>query len=302
MKTWGLAGRLLLALVAVAGTIWLGSKEHSAAGSSLPEAVLVSVQPPTRTVEVGERFTTTVEIASLATPLTAFQFDLAYDPALIRPVGVAVGDFLRAPGRNLVCPPVAYPDVGVIRYACANTGEGVGRTGDGALAELTFTALISGTSPLALSGLQLAGPGVPAVAIAAEAQGGEVTVIPVSTSAGIYLPLVMRGASTRGGTEPLASQPSVPPWWRHLPAGLPMAGIGLSTLVGAALPTVQFLVHAVISTWTAPLGVFPRLLGLDSSAASFSPPLCPPSPIPPLVHPPPLVPSSPFCGAAPIYL
>ena len=70
-----------------------------------------------------------------------------------------------------ICPDPAYPAPGKVRFACAGAGEAAGPTGSGALATLTFTALGVGTSPLTLSGLQLAGAGVPPAAIDSSAQG-----------------------------------------------------------------------------------------------------------------------------------
>ena len=94
MKAWGLAGLVLLSVAAVAAGVGPLGGEHSEAEFSPPKAAVVSVQPATQTVAVGERFTNTVQIASLATPLTAFQFDLTFDPTIIRPLNVAVGGFL----------------------------------------------------------------------------------------------------------------------------------------------------------------------------------------------------------------
>ena len=82
MKTWRIAGRLLLAMIALTGAFWRTNGEHARAAPCLAATVVVSVEPPAGTVAVGERFTTTIEIEALVTPLAAFQFDLAYDPAI----------------------------------------------------------------------------------------------------------------------------------------------------------------------------------------------------------------------------
>jgi hypothetical protein len=214
MKSRRRAGSLHLVLMAVVSTIWWiahsqASAEPDVQATDVTSQALnpatVSVQPSMQTVGVGERFSITVGIADLAAPLSAFQFDLGYDPAVVGLAGVEDGGFLRSTGRNAVCPQPISPAGGLLRFACAAAGEATGPTGSGSLAILTFTALDVGTSTLALSAPQVAGAGTPPLAMGVTVQEGEVRV----SAAGqpVYLPMVVRGALDGGRT--LSPSPAV---------------------------------------------------------------------------------------------
>lgn len=110
----------------------------------------VRVVAPVAPVLVGETFTVTVAAAQVDTPLSAFQFELSYDPLLLDFVHAAEGSFLSSTGRAAVCPTPAE-GVGVVRLACASTGPMRGPTGEGALALLTFRARTDGESDLILA-------------------------------------------------------------------------------------------------------------------------------------------------------
>lgn len=214
MRTWRHVGVVLLAIVFLAGLLWLvrlgevfahsGSSKQLSASSesdlqpapvseSQVQPATVTVQPPTGSVLQGEHFTVAVKIAALATPLSAFQFDLSFDHLLLQSTGAEPGDFLISTGRSHICPKPSYPADDTIRFACATIGEAIGPTGDGNLAILNFTALDVGTSPLTISALQLPGPGVPPAQTPASLLGGEVTIISAGQSDNtLYLPVIMR--------------------------------------------------------------------------------------------------------------
>jgi hypothetical protein len=161
------------------------------ANQSLINAAVVNIQPHTQTVGLGETFNITVAITSLTTPLSAFQFDLGYDPGIVRFVGFAPGGFLASTGRSSVCPLPAFPGAGTVRLACAAAGKETGPLGNGNLLILTFTPLQTGTTPITLSSLQLAGPGLPPANITATTQGGTVIVVTeVPHAYQIRLPIV----------------------------------------------------------------------------------------------------------------
>ena len=200
MRPWHRAGIWLSIAMALLGLVWLTARSQAVAGPSLesagasaePAAVLVRVGPPDQTVAPGEQFAVAVEIAGLASPLSAFQFDLGYNPALVRPAGTSPGAFLSSTGRMIICPEPAYPNASTVRIACAGAGGASGPTGSGVLVTLTFVALDVGTSPLTLSALQLPGGGIPPMTIPATAQGGQVTIVPAPEGQSIYLPLILR--------------------------------------------------------------------------------------------------------------
>jgi hypothetical protein len=214
MKPWGRVGTLLLVIMGLVSILWLIAHSQATAepamqtmGAALQKSThtTVAVQPSVQTVGRGERFTITVEIAGLDSPLSAFQFDLTYDPVVIDLAGIDDGRFLSTTGRNAVCPQPAHLAGGTLRFACAAAGEAAGPTGSGPLAILTFTALNRGTSTLTLSGLQLPGDGIPPAPIAATAEGGEVEVSVAMLP--FYLPMVFREAF--GGQRTTPPSPAV---------------------------------------------------------------------------------------------
>lgn len=138
----------------------------------------VSVQSPADPVELGEQFTVPINISDLTAPLSGFEFSLTYDPAVIAFDGAAVDPFLSSTGRQVQCPPPAFPSTNVVRIACAGAGEMGGPAGSGGLVTLTFTALSPGTSALDLSSILLPGSGVPPATIVATAQNGTAVVVP----------------------------------------------------------------------------------------------------------------------------
>lgn len=142
----------------------------------LPTGAMVIVTPTLKTVELGEVFTVTVNVANITTPLSAYQFDLTYDDNLLRLENVEDGDFLSNAGQDTVCPAWVEPTANSMRLACAGVGPNPGSVGDGRLATLTFTALATGNSALTLSGVQLADTAVPPVSVAAALVDGQVVV------------------------------------------------------------------------------------------------------------------------------
>lgn len=127
-------------------------------------------------MSVGQVFTVTVDIAQMDTPLSAFQFDLGYDPTIVAYVGNTRGDFLPATGRSVVCPTPARIGAATVRLACASTGASPGATGAGTLSVLTFRAVGSGESDLTLGNIQLPDTGQPPTLVGSIPQNGHVTV------------------------------------------------------------------------------------------------------------------------------
>jgi hypothetical protein len=138
-------------------------------------AALVTVLPPAGPVEVGALFTVTIAASLVDSPLSAFQFDLVYNPAVLAFRFAEEGPFLGAAGREVVCPEPAG-NAGVVRLACASTGPGPGAVGDGILTVLTFEAAAEGVSDLTLSDGQLADTGRPPVLLPTTLQNGQVIV------------------------------------------------------------------------------------------------------------------------------
>jgi hypothetical protein len=110
----------------------------------------VCVQPPSQTVETGAEFTVDIVVDDVA-GLGAYEFTLAFDPALISFVGVTNGSFLGSTGRAVSCPGLVLAS-GRIKFGCVTIGEEPsGPSGTGLLARVRFFALAAGTSSLDLT-------------------------------------------------------------------------------------------------------------------------------------------------------
>jgi general secretion pathway protein D len=106
-------------------------------------------------VGVGDLVTIPVFIDD-ATDLTFWQFDLAFDPAVVQANTITEGPFLLAFGATLFGAGVIDNGAGLISLVTnAYVDLPPNPAGDGILAEVQFLALASGTSPLVLSNVFL---------------------------------------------------------------------------------------------------------------------------------------------------
>ena len=119
-------------------------------------ATTLSFAPGPAAVLVGDTFTLDVLVAD-APDLYAFQFDIAYDPAIIQADTVLEGDFLSAGGRATFFLPGTIDNIAGTVSFTANTllGPGPGVTGDGLVVHLTFQALGAGLSDLSFGNVVL---------------------------------------------------------------------------------------------------------------------------------------------------
>jgi len=110
---------------------------------------------PFVTVGVGDTFTIPISIAG-ATDLTSWQFDLAFDPAIVRAESVTEGPFMSAFGATLFTPGIIDNLSGLISLvADFYVDLPPNPFGDGVLANIEFTALAPGVSPLTLASVFL---------------------------------------------------------------------------------------------------------------------------------------------------
>ena len=115
----------------------------------------VGVEPQTQTVKTGETFSVNV-VNNNAKDLYGFQFDLNYDPAILRFVSIEASPLLKKDNAQVFCVPSNTSTSGIIKnVACTRLGRIGGVDGKGVLAKVTFTALSSGTSELRLSNVKL---------------------------------------------------------------------------------------------------------------------------------------------------
>jgi len=137
------------------------------------------ISAPFVTVGVGNTFTIPVLITG-ATALTSWQFDLAFDPTLVRANSVTEGPFLSSSGAQSTLFVPGFIDNGgghILGVTDLFTDISPPPSGGGVLANIEFTALAPGVSPLTFSNvfLNLSGQGFSTV-------NGQITVTLANTA------------------------------------------------------------------------------------------------------------------------
>jgi Cohesin domain len=113
------------------------------------------VSAPSVTANVGDTIIVPISIAD-ATDLTSWQFDLAFDPTLVTANSVTEGSFLSAFGFTLFGSGVIDNIAGAISLVTDSYVDlPPDPSGDGVLADIEFTALAPGVSPLTFSNVFL---------------------------------------------------------------------------------------------------------------------------------------------------
>ena len=152
--------------------------------AALAIASLVMLQPlrvdadpvlsaPFVTVQIGDTFTIPISITG-ATDVTSWQFDLAFSPAIVEANSVTEGPFLSAFGATLFTSGVIDNVTGLISLvADAFIDLPPDPSGSGVLANIEFTALAPGVSPLTLANVF-----VNDLDTGFQATNGQVTVVP----------------------------------------------------------------------------------------------------------------------------
>lgn len=111
---------------------------------------IVSIQPSSLSVPLGNSFTLDVSIADVA-DLYALQFDITFDPTIISALSITEGSFLLGGGSTFFIPGDINNNVGTISFTGDTLIGGIsGVTGSGVLATLNFQSLAVGTSPIEL--------------------------------------------------------------------------------------------------------------------------------------------------------
>ncbi|MGB6837603.1 MAG: cohesin domain-containing protein, partial [Dehalococcoidia bacterium] len=99
----------------------------------------VYIYPLTQTVMAGSNFEVDVVVANV-TNLGAFEFTLAFDPALVEFASISQGPFLGSSGRTVSCMPPLLAE-GSVSFTCVTLGaEPGGASGSGVLAVAQFSA------------------------------------------------------------------------------------------------------------------------------------------------------------------
>jgi general secretion pathway protein D len=123
-----------------------------AALASLPvTAARIAVSPNVKEVRPGESFGLDI-LATDVSDLFSFQFDLSFDPALLRATDVREGAFLPSGGTTFFVPGVIDNNAGTITFTTDSLiGAIPGVSGNGAIAEIEFQALAPGSSSVSFS-------------------------------------------------------------------------------------------------------------------------------------------------------
>jgi Cohesin domain len=105
---------------------------------------ILSINPATTTVSVGDSFTLNIDIAGVD-DLFSYNFDLLFDPEILRFDGIAEGEFLKSgtfPGTEFFSLGEETP--GLVSFITNSIYGDEGVTGSGTLAIATFFALMPG--------------------------------------------------------------------------------------------------------------------------------------------------------------
>ena len=144
-------GTVLLALASASVHTW-ASYGHVIHNDS---ATVIRIEPVSVSVEQGTTFTVTVGIQQ-AQDLGAFQFNLEFDPAIVRVDDVSLGLLLGSTGRGtIILGPVVDNEPGLVRYGAISVGSQPGPGKDGTLAVITMRAQALGTTVLDLNHVYL---------------------------------------------------------------------------------------------------------------------------------------------------
>src|SRR5690349_18735567 len=108
----------------------------------------ISVQPAALAKTAGQTFTVSINISG-ANDLYAYQFDLGFDPTVLKATSVTEGSFLPSGGSTIFIPGTIDNLGGSITAnGDALLGALSGVTGDGDLLDVSFQALTPGTSSI----------------------------------------------------------------------------------------------------------------------------------------------------------
>ncbi|NIP40591.1 MAG: hypothetical protein GTN39_03655 [Candidatus Aenigmarchaeota archaeon] len=114
----------------------------------------VSVSPSAQTAGVGDTVNVEIKISD-ANDLYGFQFNIEYDPSILRYERIEEGDFLSNNGADSTYPISPSVSSGLLKnIASTRLGPVGGLDGEGTLERITFTALSAGTSQIKISNIK----------------------------------------------------------------------------------------------------------------------------------------------------
>ncbi len=154
-------------------------------------APLLNIEPAVALVSPGQSFSASVVIHDV-TDLFAYQFDLAFNPALLEVTGVDEGGFLPGAGATIFFPGIIDNGAGLVSFVLGTLSDALDNAnGTGELVRIRFQARdILGTTPLALSNIVLLDSALANIAFE-PAAGGLVAVVPEPGTALLFVPLAL---------------------------------------------------------------------------------------------------------------
>lgn len=138
------------------------------------DSALVSIAPATRSVsKSSDQVQVSVDVAGVH-DLAGFQFVVAFDGSVLKPLAVDKTQFIAQSGREIVCADPTLEEAAV-RLSCVTLRETPpGVDGDGTIADILFKPVGSGSSSLSLKNVKLVHPD--GTEITSTVQDGKITV------------------------------------------------------------------------------------------------------------------------------
>jgi hypothetical protein len=118
--------------------------------------VTLSIDPTESTAGVGETFTIEVEVSGVS-ELYGWQLELSFNQAILRPVEVIEGDFLKSKGQTLLLGENNFVDGKIGPVGCSLLGA-ESSSGSGVLMFVSFEVVGEGSSTLKLENTMLLDP------------------------------------------------------------------------------------------------------------------------------------------------
>jgi hypothetical protein len=176
---WAALVLLLIVLAFSAGTV-----------GSAPNAPTVTLSPNPLILSVGATASLQVQVSG-AQDLGAFEFIIAYDPAVVRVNGVTLGPLLGSTGNTAtLLGPLVDNTAGTVRFAGYTIGTTAGPDGSGRLATIQLQGMGDGASTLNFTKVRVTNRAA-TVAAGATAINGSV-VVGQGSGPRLWLPWVRR--------------------------------------------------------------------------------------------------------------
>ena len=236
----------------------------------------VYIYPLTQTVMAGSSFEVDVVVADV-TNLGAFEFTLAFNPALVEFASIKSGPFLGSSGRMVSCMPPLLAE-GSVSFTCVTLGaQPDGPSGSGVLAVAQFSAVGGGTTILDLRDVILLEPDTTPIPVDQVIDGSvTVEIVPTPTPTPVLTstptPTLEPGVTpTMTLTPSITPTPSVTPTRTPTPTATPPpppTKVRVDPVVQSVSVGDQFTVDVRVDD-VVNLGAYQFRLAFDPAAVAF---------------------------------